>query len=291
LRLVGCDRGGSQSFKTGTGARCDRRARCEEAADDPAIVEGIRCTCAVPGSDQSDVSDFKDGTMCDQQSSARVYAESQVVNFVLRKPLDSNLWFVLSARGDHEIPVSFRLQGSADASATSACVRPSWLKIAPMAHNFSLSTAQNQMSVLGTAVADGSSVHCADGVTLSTTVLVQYGDVGSLGSRSASQSSPGSRSASQTLTLMGTVAALPSCQYSRSAAGTSLNATSLLTHNEELAVQLLALDCDGLPIMSTRVTCRVFVGYARSGTRRTARCTPVRSQAGCTRGRGCCELM
>jgi hypothetical protein len=85
--VVGCDPGGSQSFKTGTGAYCDRRARCEDAGDDSAIVAGIRCTCAVPGSDQSDVSEFKDGTRCDQQSSARVYAESQVVNFVLQKPL------------------------------------------------------------------------------------------------------------------------------------------------------------------------------------------------------------
>jgi hypothetical protein len=91
--VVGCDPGGSQSFKTGTGAHCDRRARCEDAGDDPAIVAGIRCTCAVPGSDQSDVSEFQDGTRCDQQSSARVYAESQVVNFVLQKPLDSNLSF------------------------------------------------------------------------------------------------------------------------------------------------------------------------------------------------------
>jgi hypothetical protein len=45
---VGCDPGGNQGFKTGTAARCDRRARCEEVADDPAIVAGIRCTCAVP---------------------------------------------------------------------------------------------------------------------------------------------------------------------------------------------------------------------------------------------------
>jgi hypothetical protein len=144
-------------------------------------MAGIRCTCAVPGSDQSDVSEFKDGTMCDQQSSARVYSESQVVSFVLRKPLDADLSFFLSARGDHEIPVSFALQGSNAASATSACVRPSWLTVAPMLHNFSLSTAQNQMTVVGTAVADGSSVHCADGATLSTTVRVHYLAAGAVG--------------------------------------------------------------------------------------------------------------
>ncbi len=49
--FVGCDPGGSQSFKTGTGARCDRRARCEDAGDDASIMAGIRCTCAVGGSD------------------------------------------------------------------------------------------------------------------------------------------------------------------------------------------------------------------------------------------------
>ena len=58
------------------------------------------------------VSAIKDGTKCDQQSSARVYTESSVVRFVLRKPLDANLSFFLSARGDHELQnVSLELQG------------------------------------------------------------------------------------------------------------------------------------------------------------------------------------
>jgi hypothetical protein len=207
----------------------------------------------VPGSDQSDVSAFKDGTKCDQRSSARVYAESQVVNFVLNKPLDANLSFFLSARGDYELQnVSLALQGGDAASATSTCLQPSWLKVAPMMHTFSLSTAQNQMSVVGTAVAKGSSVHCADGAVLSTTVRVQYGAAGATGSPNASQ----------TLTLLGTVAALPSCQHSRSAASTSLDGMTVLAHDHELAIELVAVDVDGLPVTSTRVSFRVLVGYA-----------------------------
>ncbi len=249
--VVGCDPGGSQSFKTGTGTHCDRRARCEDALNDPTIVAGIRCTCAVPGLDQSDVSEFKDGTKCDQQSSARVYAESQVINFVLQKPLDASLSFLLSARGDHEVRVSVT-HGSA--SETGVCVERSWLTVAPMGHNFSLSTAQSQMSVLGTVVARGSSVHCADGAMLNTTVQVWYGAIGAAPAE-------GSRGMSQTLTLIGTVAALPPCAHSRSAASTSLDATNVLAHDHEFQVQLLAIDSDGLPIMSTQATFRVFVGY------------------------------
>jgi hypothetical protein len=113
------------------------------------------------------------------------------------------------------------------------------------------------MSVLGTMVAKGSSVHCADGAMLNTTVQVRYGAIGAVPAE-------GSWGASQTLTLIGTVAALPSCAHSRSAASSSVDAANVLAHNQELQVQLVAIDSDGLPIMLTRATFRVFVSYADS---------------------------
>jgi hypothetical protein len=208
VRLVACDPGGSQSFKTGTGAHCDRRARCE---DDPASVTGVQCTCTIHGSDQSDVSDFSDGTKCDQQSSARVLTESQLVNFVLYKPLDANLSFRLSARGDHELSVWTTLEGTANETGTGGRNQPSWLTAHPMFHNFSLSTAENAMSVSGTAFISGSAVHSADASKLEATLQIMQRAADAAQNASA-------RPEEQTLVLSGIVNALPSCEHVRGTA-------------------------------------------------------------------------
>jgi hypothetical protein len=128
-----------------------------------------------------------------------------------------------------------------------------------MLHNFSLSTAQNEMLVPGAVFVSGLFIHSADASKLDATVRITQRTTDD------THVAP-SRPAEQTLVLSGTVNALPSCEHVRLAAKLSHSSPTPLTHTDELSVALLAIDVDGLPIESTGVRFIVRVWYEGNAT-------------------------
>ena len=229
-RLEMCDSTSTgRSLQTGTTVLCDRRALCSDAT---AETEGVQCSCATPGLDMVDKSEFKDGTLCVQRSSVTISSKQQSIAFVMRKPLDANLPFLLSARGD------FEFNGTSNITvigATSGCVQLSWIGISPGSHEFSLSTAQSEFTVKGAVLVNGSAIQCTDGSVLNANVLIH---------QSAADSTylAAPRLEEQWLALSGSVEALPSCEHSSIGASISHTSAGALMHNQELSIALFALD-------------------------------------------------